>query len=348
MRSRRPCLVVIIALLGWAALACAARSNLPSALTDQEFWSLVETLSEEGRNVGISDNFLSNEPRVAENARWLKPAGWLQRSGGVYIGVGPEQNFTYIARLRPRMAFVVDIRRQNADLHLLYKALFETSSNRVEFLSRLFSRAAPSDPGWGASIDRIFDHIERAPPSSEMLAATVRSVRESLVTTHRFPLRQDDLDAISRALAAFYESGPAIHYWGSQAVERDTLRPSYRRLMTMPDMTGVKRSFLAGEDEFQLVKEMQRNNQIVPVVGDFAGAGALRRIGDYIRGHGDEVRAFYGSNVAVYLTNQQVRAFCGNLATLPAAPGAAFIESASVISMDAKLQACAGGRSAGR
>ena len=347
MRPCRPCLIVIIALLGWAAVGCSPRSNLPASLSDQEFWRLVETLSEEGRNVGISDNFLSNEPRVAENARWLKPAGWLQRSSGVYIGVGPEQNFTYIARLRPRMAFVVDIRRQNADLHLLYKALFEASANRVEFLSRLFSRPAPTDLGWRASIEEIFDGLERVSPSADMLAATVRSVRESLVTTHRFPLRQDDLDAISRALAAFYESGPAIHYWGSQAVERNTVRPSYRRLMTMPDMTGVKRSFLAGEDEFQLVKEMQRKNQIVPVVGDFAGAGALRRIGDYVRGHGDGVRAFYGSNVAVYLTNQQVRAFCGNLATLPATPGASFIESASVISLEVKLQSCAG-RSAGR
>ena len=72
---------------------------------------------------------------MAENARILHAA-----SGGVFIGVGPEQNFTYIARARPRMAFIVDIRRENADLHLLYKALFELSSNRVEFVSRIFSR----------------------------------------------------------------------------------------------------------------------------------------------------------------------------------------------------------------
>jgi hypothetical protein len=328
--------------------ACAPRSTLPSSLSDQEFWRLVETLSEEGRNVGLSDNFVSNEPRVAENARWLQPAGWLRSSGGVYIGVGPEQNFTYIARLRPRLAFVVDIRRQNADLHLLYKALFEMSANRVEFVSRVFSRPAPPDLGRRASIDEIFDRIERTPASADMLAATVRSVRESLVTTHRFPLRADDLDGISRTLAAFYESGPAIHYWGSQAIERNTVRPSYRRLMTMPDMTGQQRSYLADEDGFQLLKEMQRRNQIVPVVGDFGGAGALRRIADYVRAHDDNVRAFYGSNVAVYLTNQQVRAYCGNLAALPAARGASFIESDSVISLAAKLQACGGGRSAGR
>ena len=82
----------------------------------------------------MSDNFVSNEPKVAENARWLRPAG------GVYVGVGPEQNFTYIARLRPSMAFVIDIRRENRNVLLLYKALFEISSTRADFVSALFSR----------------------------------------------------------------------------------------------------------------------------------------------------------------------------------------------------------------
>ena len=58
----------------------------------------------------------------------------------MYLGVGPEQNFTYITAVRPRMAFILDIRRGNLQEHLLYKALFELSADRAEFLSRLFSR----------------------------------------------------------------------------------------------------------------------------------------------------------------------------------------------------------------
>ena len=128
-------------LLGWTAVslvACASRSTLPSALSDREFWTLIQTVSEAPGTYTLSDNFVSNEPRVAENARWLRPAG------GVYIGVGPEQNFSYIARLRPAMAFIVDIRRENRNLHLLYKALFELSGDRVDFVSRLFSRPRPA------------------------------------------------------------------------------------------------------------------------------------------------------------------------------------------------------------
>jgi hypothetical protein len=52
------------------------------------------------------------------------------------------------------------------------------------------------------------------------------------------------------------------------------------------------------------------------------------------------VQAFYGSNVAVYLTNRQMSVFCASLATLPAAPGAWFIESDAVRSFDSKLVNC--------
>src|SRR5204863_6856621 len=130
-------------------------------LSDREFWGLSEALSEPAGAFRLSDNFVSNEPLFAENVRWLRPAG------GVYIGVGPEQNFSYIARLRPAMAFIVDIRRENRNLHLLYKALFTLSTDRADFVSRLFSRPRPSDLPSTASVDEIFRRFKDVPPSLE-------------------------------------------------------------------------------------------------------------------------------------------------------------------------------------
>jgi len=314
--------------------ACGGRSDLPSALNDQEFWRLFETFSEPGRSVGLSDNFVSNEPRVAENARWLSP------SGGVYVGVGPEQNFTYIARLRPAMAFIVDIRRENAALHLLYKALFELSRDRAEFVSRLFSRPVPQGLGERATVAEIFDRVDQEKSSDARLAESIGLVRERLLMVHHFPLQEHDAASIDRALHAFADGGPALHYWGAQPIDSDILRPSYQRLMTMPDMTGQLRSFLASEGAFRFVQDMHRHNLVIPVVGDFGGKGALRRIAEYVREHHDVVRAFYGSNVAVYLTNQQMRVFCGNLSALPAARNASFVDSDSVIPLAARLQSC--------
>lgn len=301
-------------------------------LNDQEFWGLIETVSEPPGTFDVTENFVSNERRFAENARWLRPAG------GVYIGVGPEQNFSYIARLRPEMAFIVDIRRENRNLHLLYKALFELSGDRVDFVSRLFSRPRPADLESTATIEEIFNRYDGVSASREQFTLTGTLVRERLLTTHKFPLSQIDLEWIDRAFEAFYSDGPEIQFWGSRTVHG--VRPSYRQLMTMEDFTGQRRSFLTTEDGFRFLKDLQANNLIVPVVGDFGGSSAIHRVGDYVRAHADAVHAFYASNVGVYLNNQQTGAFCRNLATLPVASDAWFIDSDSVRSLASRLRAC--------
>ena len=190
-------------LFAFAAAACH-RSTLPHALDDRAFWALSESLSEPPGSFPLSDNLVSNEPRLAENARRI------HRRGGVYIGVGPEQNFTYIARLRPSTAFIIDIRRENRSLHLLYKALFEISHNRADFVSRLFSRARPA--GRMSNARELFAKVAAQPPSEELRRRTLALVRERLVGVHGFPLSQNDLDWIEQALHAFYRNGPDIHF----------------------------------------------------------------------------------------------------------------------------------------
>ena len=294
---------------------------------------MIEALSEPAGTFDLSENFVSNEPHVAENVRWLRPMG------GVYIGVGPEQNFSYIARLRPAMAFIIDIRLENRNLHLLYKALFELSSDRADFVSRLFSRPRPLDLKSTASVEDIFTRFDAVSPSPQQYVRNSTLVRDRLVTTRGLPLSQPDLDAIDRALRAFYADGPDIQFWGARTVHG--IRPSYRRLMTAQDFTGQSRSFLATEDGFRFVKDLQSRNLIVPVIGDFGGPSAIPRVGEYVRAHRDVIRAFYGSNVGVYLSTQQARTFCKHLAALPAAPGAWFIDSDSVRPLTSKLRACA-------
>jgi hypothetical protein len=325
-------------ILSWAVLsstACFHRSTLstlPAALSDQEFWSLIEALSEPAGAFRLSDNFVSNEPYFAESVRLLRP------TGGVYVGVGPEQNFSYIARVRPAMAFIIDIRRENRDLHLLYKAMFELSTDRADFVSRLFSRPRPADLGPAASVEKIFTRYDGVPASLAQYSMNTTLVRKQLLTTRGLPLSQADLDWIDRAFRAFYAGGPEIDFWGPRNV--DGVRPSYRLLMTAKDVTGQSRSFLATEDGFRFVKDLHSRNMIVPVVGDFGGPTAMQRVGDYVRDHADVICAFYGSNVGVYLTNEQTRAFCGNLATLPAAPHVWFIESNGMRSLASKRRAC--------
>src|SRR4029453_10094158 len=129
-------------------------------LSDDAFWKLIADFSEPGGSF-VSDNFVSNELAFQEVLTTLTDG---RKPGGVYLGVGPEQNFTYIAALKPKIAFVFDIRRQNMLEHLMYKAVFEMSSDRAEFLSRLFSRTGPADLDKNTSAVVLMDIFRNAPP----------------------------------------------------------------------------------------------------------------------------------------------------------------------------------------
>ena len=320
-----------------ATLTAGACAQPPSGaltpLSDEEFWRLSTTLSEPAGIFPHSDNLVSNETLFADVAQRLRPRG------GVYIGVGPEQNFSYIARLRPALAFIVDIREENRTLHLMYKALFEASADRAEFVARLFSRERPDGLGRQTSVASLFDALDAAEPSAGLFDETAQLIRRRLVETRRFPVSTDDQEAVEEALKAFYIAGPDIRYGPS--VQTNEQRPSYQRLMTGTDFRGVARSYLATEDAFTYVKEMHAHNLIVPVVGDFAGPHAIRRVGEYVRQLGHSVTTFYASNVEVYLTRDQRRTFCASLATLPHAESTYFIGSKSLQTLTSKLETCA-------
>src|SRR6185295_341025 len=76
--------------------------------------------------------------------------------GRVYLGVGPEQNYTYIAAVRPAMAIIFDIRRGNLDLQLMYKALFELASDRADFVSMLFAKPRPAGLTSRSTVVQLF------------------------------------------------------------------------------------------------------------------------------------------------------------------------------------------------
>jgi hypothetical protein len=333
--SRRPIAITlgIVTLAAMAVIYIAPRQHLvrpsvPDKLSDNEFWKLINESSEPG-GYFRSDNFVSNESTfqhvIPKLKKQIKP-------GGVYLGVGPEQNFTYIAALQPKVAFITDIRRQNMLQHLMYKALFEISSTRAEFLSKLFARPIPN--GWtkGGRIDRLLELFrnERAEPdlAHESLAAILKQLRER----HGFTLALDDSKNIEFVYNAFVSAGPEIRYsYPNQYPWRRF--PSYLELMLETDGTGENgggenHSYVASEDNFHLVKKLQSQNLIVPIVGDFAGEKALRAVGNYLKAHGATVTAFYTSNVEFYLfQTEDWKKFLDNVAELPKNNDSLFIRS---------------------
>jgi hypothetical protein len=245
------------------------------------------------------------------------------RPGGVYLGVAPEQNFTYIAAIQPKVAFIFDIRRQNLVQHLMYKALFEMSADRGEFVSRLFSRRPPSATQSSSSPAQLLNAIDSARPDPALYEQTLQGIKDRLTKQHQFPLTADDLDRIGHIFRVFREGGPRMDYRYASASPNAAV-PSFYMLMTATDGRGKNWAFLANDENYRLVRAMQQKNLIIPVVGDFAGAKAIKAVGQYLKEHNAAVTVFYISNVEDYLSANWPN-YLSNLASLPVEPNGLFI-----------------------
>jgi len=313
------CTFLLVAVVLTTAAAPRAADTLPSQYTDAEFWKLVTDFSEPGGQFPY-ENFVSNEVSyqdvISEMKRRTTP-------GGVYLGVAPEQNFTYIAAVQPKLAFIFDIRRQNLIELLMYKALFEMSPSRSEFVSRLFSRKPASLIETTASATTLFNAFQKVRPDPQLYQDTLRTMKDRLVRQHQFQLTANDQQKIEYIFKVFYEGGPSMNYAYASA-SPNSLVPSYYLLMTGTDARGQNSAFLASEDRYQYIRGLQQKNLIVPVVGDFAGPKAIKAVGNYLKEHSATVSVFYISNVEDYLQSSW-NAYRSNIQALPFEESAYFI-----------------------
>ncbi|MGQ0538427.1 MAG: LIC_10091 family protein [Gemmatimonadaceae bacterium] len=304
----------------------AAVTALPAQLSDSAFWNLV-TESSESDGYFRSDNLVSNELTFQHVIPELLEA---VDTGGVYLGVGPDQNFTYITALRPRIAFIVDIRRGAMLQHLMYKAIVELSRDRADFLAILFSRARPAGVDTASAINDLLQAFAQTAPDSARFARNMRLISEHLTSTHGFGLSGDDIAGIEYVYAAFFADGPDLTYsFGRGNWRGGRSMPTYAQLMSETDGAGVQRGYLASETNFAALRSLHRRNLIVPVIGDFAGEKALRAVGAYLRRHDATVSAVYTSNVEQYLfqSPDAWRRYYDNVATLPLSDRSTFLRA---------------------
>jgi hypothetical protein len=313
-----------LVLTAWTTAAHGqTTAALPERLTDESFWALAGEMSEEN-GYFQSDNLVGNERPLQQ----IVPALRRMKRGGAYLGVAPDQNFTYIVALEPRIAFIVDIRRGNFLEHLMYKAIIELSPTRAEFLSRLFSVPqgdAPAD----ATAAQLLAHLPMPEPDTAIFERNVTAITEQLVRVHGFPLSAGDLESIRAIYEQFFLFGPSLTYSSSNGGGRGNM-PTYAELQVQTDLDGKEQSYLATEESYRFLRSFQERNLLVPIVGDFAGPKALRAVGRYLAAHGATVTAFYVSNVEQYLFRNAVAdAFYENVATLPLDTASVFLRSAS-------------------
>jgi hypothetical protein len=318
-------IAVAIAIGPWSNRAATQTPAATGASGSSSLASLVDRLSEPNGDFD-TDNLISNESSYLHVMPALEQGGV---SGGAYVGVGPDQNFSYIARIRPNSAFIIDIRRDNLLLHLLFKAIFVASRNRMEYLSILTGRPAPDrlDTWRDASIEKIIAYLDMAEPAStawngadlERLHASIRSTGIAVSAA--------DFSTIDRFRRAFVQSGLGLQFQSTGRPARDYY-PTYRDLLLETDRRGRKLCYLASEDDFQFVKSLEARDGLVPVVGNLSGSHALAGIGQEIARRGEKVSAFYVSNIENYLFRDGTfPRFVDNVKKLPRSDKSVIIRS---------------------
>ena len=234
-----------------AFLAASCGSPTPEA---DGFPQTISALSGPGGYFD-TDNLISNESSYLHAVSDLRAAGV---HGGAYLGVGPGQNFSYIAEIDPEIAIIMDVRRDNVLQHLIYKALFETSPTRAEYLAALTGRPAPPDPAAlaDAPIEAIIEFIEGAIPDEASEQAARTRVLER-IRGYGFTLAPGDIETIERFHGEFIQFGLGLRF-RSHGRAPQFYYPTLKELVLEVDRSGEKVGYLSSTERYETVRRLQK------------------------------------------------------------------------------------------
>jgi len=346
-------LALLLPTLAFTQTSATQTVKQPESLSATEFSRLSREMSEEG-GFFRSDNFTSNETAYLTVVDKLKQLG---ATGGAYLGVGPEQNFTYIAKIRPRIAFIMDIRRQAILQHLMYKAVFHRASDRVQFLALLLSRPLPKEKAVtpNSPLGDILAYFSATLADEKASAANLVAIRKTIQEDFQFPLSESDQKGLEYVYGTFRDDGLQLSYRSGSnnpgggfggpppggpppggfggANGPGGFRggfPVLKDLIAQTDLNGKTGNFLASNEDFEFIRDLHRKNMIIPVVGNFAGPKALAAIAEYLKKNNFTVTAYYLSNVEQYLFQDDLfDKWANNVRKLPLTDKSLFIRSAS-------------------
>lgn len=294
--------------------AAPAAKALEKSFTPEQFGQLIGRFSEPNGYFD-TDNLISNE------SSYLHVLGKMRQmkvSGGAFIGVGPDQSFSYIAQVRPSIVFMTDIRRDNLLQHLLFKALFALSRNRIEYLCLFFGKPTPADlKAWDSrGVAEIVAYLDKTASKRELFEST-KSTIQTKVKSFGVKLESAELEMIGRIQTAFFDGGLDLKFTSRNRPPREYY-PNYRDLLLEKDLTGKQANYLASEDDFQFLKSLEERNLVIPVVANLAGDHGLKTIAQFLSERGERVSAFYTSNVEFYLMRgDDFERFAENVSRLP-------------------------------
>ena len=249
--------VTLVAMFGRLPVNVAAADRLAAAADEPGVLEDSDRLLRAGRSLSLG------KPGVERGALSVRdPDARPDGAAGprhLHGRRDPEQNFTYIAALRPAMAFIVDIRRGNlelaSDVQSALRAIGRSRRVRVAGCSRRSGRpgSAPSPPP-----RRFSPRTRRSSRARRLYYENLKTIETQLVDHTRIRA----LQGRSRGHRIRLQRQFTVRAGHSLPVERRRRPRRSRRIPTYADLMahrrrGQARSYLATEENFKFLKDIE-------------------------------------------------------------------------------------------
>jgi len=140
IQMQKKTLFMAVAVVSFGATALAAPAPLAPDL--QEALHAIRADSRPKELVKGTHYVMSNEPK-----QWLF-RGALTTPGGIYVGVGAEQNYLFMGWSRPEVAILVDFDELIPRLHDAYASIFRRADTSAAFLAAWTAEGHEQSLSW--------------------------------------------------------------------------------------------------------------------------------------------------------------------------------------------------------
>ncbi len=314
--NRRKCV------LQFASLSLTLNLNLngqSQAQTDNNFSNIIKQLDDPPTGPSSADNLMTNEDSIASIVDQISKE---VPKGQVYLGVGPDQNYSLMAQVEPSYGFILDYRKKNQLLHLFQKALVEISADQQTYLENFWGRNFPELPLGLNDLENRLKTIAHQPVNESLLQSTKEKVRKTISKWNL--LNEQEFQEIATIQSRLAGPGPDARFLALK------MYPTLGSLITMPSRSGQPSHWLGSEPSYACIRRLHVSSRILPIVGDWAATGSIRRLSGYLKSNQLQVGCIYMSDVEFFLLRGGLfQKYIEKLAELPLHPDSRIIRTST-------------------
>ncbi len=248
------------------------------------------------------DCFVSSEVGYNEVLARCQPVS--ATPNGAYLGVGPDQNYTYIGALRPRLAVILDARLDNLLEHLVFKLAFSQARDPLDYLCLLFGRRRPAAPAAAADAKALVAQLHAQPLDEDQAASFSAFVLQAFRA--RWSQDSKALSRVKRLLGELVRRQLKVTSVSERCLANLDKIPDFEEVITATTPEGFNFHYLTDAERFGYVKALHGQDAIVPLLGNVVSPRGIAAARSVVEAAGLTLSAVYLSNLEEFLLQRYI------------------------------------------